>query len=368
MKLQVTQSNLAKALGLTSKIAGSRGLTLPVLQNVLIKTDKNRVKISANNLDIAITCYIGAKVEQEGAITVPARIFHEFVMNLSSGVIDLETDGNRLNIASSSHKSIINGISAEDYPELPSVENPKTFMIPAEEFKRALTKTVFAAGSDDTRPVLTAVILHTIGKNKKITLAATDSYRLSHYETTISSEDDLKLLIPATTMSEVLRSIDENIDQIEIQYDDDKIHFLIGEIEIISRLLDGKYPDYMNLIPTEFSTTISVVLSEIASLAKISGIFAKEAAGGITIDVSAPESKISVRSIASQLGENVSELESKVVGESLSITLNSRYLVDGLNTIDSLGLEICFNGSSRPALLRDTKMKNYIHLIMPVVV
>src|SRR6185436_17796209 len=161
MKLQVTQENLNKALGTVARVANTRG-TLPVLANVLIKTVNNRLSIAATNLDIAITHYIGAKVSEEGAITVPARLMQDFVSSLPSGVIDLKLDDYKLNIASDQYQSVITGVSAEEFPVMPAITKGKTWNVPAPELKKSLQQVIIAASTDETRPVLTGVYLHTI--------------------------------------------------------------------------------------------------------------------------------------------------------------------------------------------------------------
>src|SRR5690242_6205294 len=179
MKLQVTQENLNKALGTVARVANARG-TLPVLANVLIKTVNNRLSIAATNLDIAITHYIGAKVTEDGAITVPARLMQDFVSSLPASVIDLKLDDYKLNIATEQYQSVINGVSAEEFPVMPAITEGKKWTIPAVVLKKSLQQVVIAASSDEARPVLTGVYMHTTGG--KLYMAATDSYRLAEKE------------------------------------------------------------------------------------------------------------------------------------------------------------------------------------------
>src|SRR5688572_20719034 len=176
MKLQVTQENLNKALGTVARVASARG-TLPVLANVLIKTVNNRLSVAATNLDIAITQYIGAKVESEGAITVPARLMQDFVNSLPSGVINLDLDEFKLNIATDQYQSVINGVSAEEFPVMPAISDGKEWSVPANVLKTTLQQVIIAASTDEARPVLTGVYIHT--SEGKLYMAATDSYRLA---------------------------------------------------------------------------------------------------------------------------------------------------------------------------------------------
>ena len=175
MKLQVTQENLNKALSSVARVASTRS-TLPILSNVLLKTVKNRLSVSATNLDIAVTHYIGSKVVSEGSITIPARLMQDLVSNLPSGVIDLNLDDNKLHINSKMYKSVMNGVSSEDFPVMPAIEKGQTISLPATSLKHSLSQVVIAASSDETRPVLTGVFFNSFNKN--LYIVATDGYRL----------------------------------------------------------------------------------------------------------------------------------------------------------------------------------------------
>ncbi|HET8992128.1 MAG TPA: DNA polymerase III subunit beta, partial [Candidatus Saccharimonadales bacterium] len=201
MKLQVTQENLNRALSSVARIANSRG-TLPILANVLIKTSNNRLSLSATNLDIAITHFIGAKVSEEGSITVPARLMQEFVSSLPEEIINLELDGNKLNVSTDKYNSVVNGVMADDFPVMPAIKEGKNWTINAGVFKRAMQQVVFAASSDETRPVLTGVLLKTSAKN--LAMVATDSYRLAEKQLG-KVKEDVEMLIPASALQDLLR-------------------------------------------------------------------------------------------------------------------------------------------------------------------
>src|SRR3954466_5544998 len=200
MKLQVTQENLAKALGSVSRIANIRS-TLPILSNVLLKTDNNRLSIAATNLDIAITHYIGSKIEQNGSITVPARLMQDFISNLPDSVLNLELKDNKLSITTDKYQSTINGIAAEDFPVMPAIKGDTLWKVDAKEFKKTLQQVVFAASGDDARPVLTGVYFHSSGGN--VVVAATDSYRLAEHKIG-KSKDSVNFLVPASAASDLL--------------------------------------------------------------------------------------------------------------------------------------------------------------------
>lgn len=361
MKLQVTQENLAKALGNVSRVASTRG-TLPILSNVLIKTVGNRLSIAATNLDIAINHYIGSKVSEEGSITVPARLMQDFVASLPSGVIDLKLEDYKLHISTDQYQSVINGVSADDYPVMPAITEGKKWNIPAKMLKTALQQVIVAASNDEARPVLTGVYLHS--HDGSLYMVATDSYRLAEKRLT-KTKEDINLLIPASALQDLLRIISESEDSVEVTHDDQQVLFRVGDIELVTRLIEGAYPDYRKLIPTAFTSSALVKRADITNVTKVSSLFARESAGSVTINLDEKKSELSIRSIASQLGENTSSATAEVTGDGV-ITLNSRYILDALHVLGGESVKFSFNGKLEPTVLTDPKADDYIHVIMPL--
>jgi DNA polymerase-3 subunit beta len=361
MKLQVTRENLNRALNSVARVANSRG-TLPILANVLIKTSNNRLNISATNLDIAITHYIGAKVSEEGSITVPARLMQDFVSSLPDGVVELDLKDTKLHVTTDQYKSIVNGIIADDFPSMPAIAEGKNWKVDTQVFKKALQQVAFAASNDETRPVLTGILIQVI--NSKLFMASTDSYRLAEKELG-SNKSDIQLLIPASAMQDLLRILGEQDGEINITNDDQQALFKVGDVELVTRLLDGKYPDYRKLIPEKFATTATLKRADLVNVTKVSSLFARESAGSVTLEVSEEDQKLSIRSVASQLGENTANAEAKVSGDG-SITLNSKYLLEALSVISGDEVTFSFNGKLEPTLLQSPTNKDYKHIIMPL--
>jgi DNA polymerase-3 subunit beta len=361
MKLQVTRENLNRALNSVARVANSRG-TLPILANVLIKTSNNRLNISATNLDIAITHYIGAKVSEEGSITVPARLMQDFVSSLPDGVVELDLKDTKLHVTTDQYKSIVNGIIADDFPSMPAIAESKTWKVDTQVFKKALQQVAFAASNDETRPVLTGILIQVI--NSKLFMASTDSYRLAEKELG-SNKSDINLLIPASAMQDLLRILGEQDGDMNITNDDQQALFKVGDVELVTRLLDGKYPDYRKLLPENFTTTATLKRADLVNVTKVSSLFARESAGSVTLEVSEEDHKLSIRSVASQLGENTANAEAKVSGDG-SITLNSKYLLEALSVISGDEVTFSFNGKLEPTLLQSPTNKDYKHIIMPL--
>lgn len=361
MKLQVTQENLAKALSTVARVANTRN-TLPILGNVLLKTVDNRLSVAATNLDIAITHYIGSKVSEEGAITVPARLMQDFVSSLPSGVIELELEENKLHIATDQYKSTINGVSAEDFPVMPAISSGVSWNIPTSVFKKGLQQVVLAASADEARPVLTGVFLH--GYKGNLYMVATDSYRLAE-KMLQKNDEDVKLLVPGSALQDMLRILGDGDEPVLVTHDEQQVLFQVGEVELVSRLIEGAYPDYRKLIPSAFEVTATLSKADFTNITKVSSLFARESAGSVTIKIDETSKQVSIRSVASQLGENTASAVAEVKGSG-EVTLNSRYLLDALHVFGGDTITFSFNGKLDPCLLSDPSSKGYKHIIMPL--
>jgi DNA polymerase-3 subunit beta len=361
MKLQVTQENLSRALGSVSRVASSRG-TLPILSNVLLKTVEGRLSIAATNLDIAITHFIGSKVAEEGSITVPARLMQDFVSSLPGGVIDLRLDDFKLHISADKYQSVINGVSSEDYPVMPAIADGQTLRVPGKTLKAALQQVIMAASSDESRPVLTGVYWHTY--EGKLYLVATDSYRLAE-KALINTAQEIGLLIPASALQDLLRIVSDFDEDVEVTFDDQQVLFRVGDVELVTRLIEGKYPDYRKLIPGNFASSATLKKSDLTNITKVSSLFARESAGSVTINLDETAQQVSIRSIASQIGENTAAASAEITGEGV-ITLNSRYILDALHALSGADVVFSFNGKLEPSVLRDPKATDYVHVIMPL--
>lgn len=361
MKLQVTQENLNKALSNVARVASGRN-ALPILSNVLIKTVENRVCVAATNLNIAITHYIGSKVAEDGSITVPARLMQDFISSLPSGVINLDLNETKLHIKTDKYNSTINGTPADEYPVMPKISKGTNWKISASKLKLAIQQIVGAASNDDARPVLTGVFMHTF--EGSIYLVATDSYRLAEKKVD-TLKQEVKLLIPSGALQDLLRIISDETGDVEVTHDDQQVLFKTGDVELVTRLIDGNYPDYRKLIPSSFATTATLPRTELANITKVSSLFARESAGSVTIEVDEKNKQIGIRSIASQLGENIATADAAVEGGG-NITLNSRYILDALGVIQDNEVVVGFNGKLEPSVLKGTKDSDYTHIIMPL--
>lgn len=365
MELSVTQENLARALGAASRVASSK-TQLPILSNILFRTDGNRLMVAATNLEIATTQHVGAKIVNEGAITVPARLITEFVASLPKTTVTLKVTDNKLQIIADGYNSTINGTVADDFPELPTI-NDKTavsYAIDATTLKQAVTQTILTASNDATRPVLTGVYWHS--HDGALYLAATDGYRLSE-KRLVDTKSEVAAIIPTSTLQEVLRVVADDSEEVEILFDESQVRFRLNDTEITSRLIDGNFPDYRQLIPATSESVITITRSDFAQITKVAGLFARESGGSVTLTADAEKDKLSLHSVASELGENTSESTAEVTADG-QVTLNSRYLAEALGVLDGSKVTFRFSGKLSPCVLSvaDTSQADYQHIIMPL--
>lgn len=364
MELTVTQENLSRALGAASRVASTK-TQLPILGNILFRTDGKRLMVAATNLEIASTQLIGAKIINEGSVTVPARLITEFVASLPKTTVTLKVTDSKLHLSAEGYSSVINGTVADEFPELPTI-NEKTavsYAIDTNAIKQAITQTILTASNDATRPVLTGVYWHSYEGN--LYLAATDGYRLSE-KRLVATTSDVAAIIPTSTLQEVLRTLSDDVTEIEVLFDESQVRFRLNDAEITSRLIDGNFPDYRQLIPAESETVISVSRTDFAQITKVAGLFARESGGSVTITADADKDKLSLHSVASELGENTSEVDASINTDG-QVTLNSRYLTEALAVTEGDQVTFRFSGKLSPCVLASNSPDNdYQHVIMPL--
>lgn len=372
MKVSVLQENFSKALNTVSRTIAPKA-TLPILSNLLLTTDKGRLKLASTNLETGINLWTGAKIEKEGAITIPARALTEFVASLPAGKIDLEVKESTLFLSSNSFKASFTGMAASEFPKIPSFSGRQVLSFESQTLPQVLSQVVFAASSDEGRPVLTGVLLKKEGKG--ISLVATDGYRLSIKKVAKASsllKEDL--LIPAKTLLEVARvsqetrSDEEEKIKVGLTKEKNQVIFLLPDVELSSRLIEGEFPDFTKIIPTSSTNKASFDKEEFLRAAKIASIFAREQANivKLKIDPSADGGRVRVSSETPQLGTNESEIEAKVEGDSLEIAFNCRFLLDFLGNMTDEEIILETNDPLSPGVFKGGADPTFVHIIMPV--
>ncbi len=364
MKIKVTQEKLSKALNNISRIAISK-VTLPILNNVLIRVDQKKVSLTTTNLDMAIVDYLPVSSSEDGVITVPAKLLAEFVSNLPKGEnTEISLKNNKVTIKAGDYSSIINGTPADDFPELPEIDEKKAvvYKVGVDEFKTSLAEVIIATSNDLTRPALTGVYFNT--SDNILRIAATDGYRLAEKKLIDKVESEVQAVVPASSLQEVLRSISDDVEEVEISFNEDLVRFRLGEVEIISKLIDASFPDYQRLIPKDPEIKIKLSREELIRVTKLAALFSKSVGGSIVCEAIEPDT-FSVKSIANEFGENDSKINTKVE-KSGKVNLNSRFLLDALNALEEPTISFEFSGHVAPILLKNQKKNNYIHIVMPL--
>lgn len=363
MKLECTQGNLQKGLGLVGRSVGTR-TTLPVLANVLLKTEKGRLRLSATDLEVGVSTFVGAKVDKEGAITLPSRLLTEFIATNPDEKVTIEVDGEEATLSSKHFKAKIKGIAATEFPTIPEIAPDFEAEVSVADFKTAINQTVFAASIDETRPVLAGVLLKV--ENDVFKLVATDSFRLAEKTLKLDKKVSKKtqVVVPARTMVELARLLEDGAGTVRLRVGENQVAFSSGDLYLVSRIIEGAFPDYEQIIPDEIPVHSMVERSELVNAMKMSTLFARDAANNIKVKVTSKQ--IQVLATSPQLGENVSNVDAQTKGDELEIAFNAKYLLDALLVMGGKQVDMGFVGKLNPCVLKNPADKTFLCIVMPL--
>jgi DNA polymerase-3 subunit beta len=364
MKLSVLQENLLSKLNIASRFVSSRA-QLPVLLNFLLSAKLGKLKIAATNLESGISTTVGAKIEKEGEITVPARIFLELISNISPGKIDLEEERGQLKISNSSFSGTVTALPAAEFPSLPDLPAEKSFLLSKETIEILAKQVAFCAGQDETRPVLTGILL-VLGEQSLA--VATDGFRLSYKELNTRSKEmeQKKVLVPARIIDELVK-IQNNEDGdvlVAVKEKEGQLVFGIDETVLVARLIEGDFPPYEKVIPSSWNTRIICSREEIARGVRTASVFAK--VGGNIVKMETEQGSIVLSSESSEYGKEKITIDAKTEGEEIEIAFNYKFLIDFLASVDGETISIEMQNSNSPAVFQDIKDTSYKHIIMPI--
>jgi len=361
------QENLARGLSVVSRAVSNR--SLPVLTNVLLKTEDAGLKLTATNLEIGITYWVPGKIESDGATSVPARLLTDLVNSLPGGEpIDLELgEGETLHIRSGRFESNIKGISADDFPTVQtSGERPLT-RIPQNVLRHALDETAFAAASDEARPILTGVLARFEGD--QLTLAAADNYRIAVKTITILDPvEETSVVIPARALHELSRVLTDTDDPVSVvlAHARNQVLFHLEGVDLVSRLIDGQYPNYQSVLPASHSTRAVLDREELLRAVRPAALIAHESANIVKLGVGLDgDSGITVSANA-EVGDHVGRIEAEVDGDGTTIAFNARFLADVLTNVDAEQFALELNGPLSPGVFKPVGDDRYVHVVMPV--
>lgn len=364
MKVSCTQENLKHGVTSVGRVVGVRG-TLPILSNILLATDKGRLKLSGTDLEIGIISYIGAKIEKEGSITIPARLLTDFISSNPDKTINLEINGTTVTASSDHVTAHLNGLPATDFPLIPEVTSLASVTLPGSELKEAINQVCFAAALDNSRPILTGVYVKIVGSD--LLLAATDSYRLAEKKITLKTpqSQEISVVVPARTLQEVGRLLEVGDADITMALALNQVSFSFGQTTVVSRVLEGTFPDYEQIIPTKHTTESTMIASELQNALKLGSTFAREMANNVRLKIE-PEKPLQVIAHSPQVGDTTTFVDAEIKGESLEIAFNAKFLLDVVAATGTKQVKLFCDGSLSPAIIKPVNQQNYRALVMPL--
>jgi DNA polymerase-3 subunit beta len=374
MKVTILQENLARGLSTVSRAVSPRS-TLPVLANVLIATDEGRLRLSATNLELGITCWIGAKIEEEGSTTVPARTFADLVNTMPDPQVrlSLDTASQQLNVRSGASTNDIKCIDAQEFPPLPVPDLDSAIQINVADFKEMIHQVVFAASTDEARPVLMGVLLK--ADKEQIIMAAADGFRLSVRTATLSSpvSAPFSAIIPAKALSELARiaSDGEQMVQMVLPKGRGQVVFRVKDAELVSQLIDGTFPDYQQIIPRSHKSRTLVSTAALLKACKQAEIFAREGSNVARLNIKAAAgelqpSELEITATSEETGSNETIVEATVDGVGLLVAFNVKFLREVLEVVKSPNVAIETSASNAPGVIRPVGDDRFTHVIMPM--
>ena len=373
MKVSCLQENLAKGLSIVGRAVATRS-TLPVLSNVMLATDGARLKLAATNLEIGIVCWIGAKVEEDGSITVPARLLTDFVNSLPPERIDMELTvrTQTLNLKCARFEANIKGIDAQEFPLIPTAGEDSKISLDPSMLRQMIDQVVFAAATDESRPILTGVLAKF--QEEQLTLAAADGFRLSVRTAHLSEpvSEPITVIVPARALAELSRISTEQEQPIEVTITParNQALFHMANVDLVSQLIEGNFPDYNQIIPKSHSTRTVVSTSDFLKAAKTANIFARDAANIVRLEIvpggELAPGRVTLTATSAEVGDNVGEIDAVIEGEEMEIAFNAKYLIDVLSVVDAAQVALETTTASSPGVIKPIGSEDFTHVIMPM--
>lgn len=370
MKISCTRENLSKAISLVGGIAG-KSVNLPILGNILIKADEQKVELITTNLELAIIAHVRAKVEEKGEFTVPARTLSEFINLLSDDKIEIELKENELSITCGRSNTKIKGVPADEYPIIPAASDGNGYVLPAADLKYGLTQVLPALAKNDIRPELSGMYFgFFIDGSNNLTLAGTDSYRLAEKKITITQgQGEFKAIIPnrtAVEMNHVLSATEENEPTVRLLINNNQIVMNYNSVQLISRLVEGQYPDYGQIIPKDFKTSALFTTSQLVKEMKTASLFTTTGVNAVACGLDYKNAAIKISSVSTQTGEYASEVPAEISGDDNNILLNHRYVLDGLNHINTEQAYFNMINADSPCVFKPKDDPTFLYIVMPI--
>ena len=364
MKILCFKKDIKEAVSICERVSG-KNLNLPILNNILLKTEGKDLKLISTNLELGVEIIIPAKIENEGEITVPSNIFNSFLSNISgSDQINLEVQNNNLIISTNNNSTLIKSQSANDFPTLPKLKTDNKFSIPIIDFISGLKMVFYSCALSAIKPEISSVYLYS-SKTDMITFTATDSFRLAEKKINYFSPELGPILIPFKTVVEIIRIFEGKEGKIDILFNKNQINIKKDNIVFVSRLTDGIFPDYNQIIPKKFTTDVIINKEFFINSLKISGLFSGKL-NELNMAVVSGEDFFTIKTSNNESGENISKIPAKITGESVKITFNHKYIYDCLPNINSEEIILRFSGEGKPLLITGAQDNSFQYLVMPM--
>lgn len=364
MKLSCTKENFLAGLTAVSRVA-SKNLTLPILGNVLLRAEEGSLTLSATNLEVGVTTRVRSKVVEAGAVTVQARLLTEFVGLLERDKVEIDSDGTTLKIVGEGSETTIRGMSSDDFPIIPSVARERGFTVDAAALREALEQTLFAAAQDSARPEISGAYLSC--DNKILTIATTDSYRLAERRIAITNATaPLHAIVPTKALFEVSRIMPAE-GAVQVYIGDTQALFVIDGTELSTRLVEGQYPDYTQIIPKDSKTEALIELGPLVKAVRTASLFVRSGINDVALSLEPDKKQISMTSANAESGEHRGSVQAKIDGPAANIVFNYKYLLDGLSVINATSIRLGVSDSGSPGIIRGAESgSDYLYLIMPI--
>ena len=375
MKFACTQENLVQGLNTVSHVTG-KNVNLPVLGNVLLKTEGGALRLSATNLELSVSTVVRGKSETEGEYTIPAKLFLDYISLLPQGKVELELTDEGLSINAEGQETVMRGLPASEFPLIPKLEKKKGVVFRAADLGRAVGQTVFAVSTSESRPELSGVACFFGGRAGKgsVTFVATDSYRLAERVLLLGSEfAESKLILPSRAMLEIARILQSTKDELGVPEEtewaisENQLVVTYGQTELVSRVIEGSFPDYHQIIPEHFKTAAVVDRADLQKAVRSASLFSRQGLYDIHVELSAAEGTITVRSSDQGTGKTAKTIPAKITGDDNKVTVNYRYLGDGLAAMSTPKVTLSLNDAITPMLvLPEGGEEKYRYLVMPI--
>jgi DNA polymerase-3 subunit beta len=371
VKVTCLQENLARGLQIAGRGVSTRG-SLPILANILLRTDGGRLRLTATNLEVGINCWVPAKIQDEGAITLPAKLFIDFINSLPPGQVELALNvrTKSVHLKSGPYEANIKGMDAEEFPIIPQIPDKPTTRVAQATLRRMITEVAFVAATDDSRPVLTGVL--TTFSGEMVTMAAADPYRLSVRHAQIMERVDpaVEVIIPAKSLFEVARILQDSEDatvDIFITPNRSQIIFHTEEADLVSRIIEGQFPNYRQVIPSTHATRVLAQREELLKATRLASYFARDAANMLRFQVDpTSDPPLVITANAAEIGDNTGRVDATVEGQPTTIAFNSRFVADALQSLSAPEIALELGGPLAPGVMKIVGDDSYLHVVMPL--